>query len=525
MNDVSASREKKTRQELVGQGLTEKQIKTQQEEQRAKRNRIIYTVLGVVCVVLVAALLIWDSGFFQSRTPALTVSGKSYTAADLQYYYDSVYNSNYMYAQWGFISGLDYTKGPKDQYYDELNGKTWHDYFVDSAVEALTQLTALTNAADAAGYKISEEGRKTVQDSLSSLESTSLTQGYSSLNSYLKGRYGRFMTRAKYEEILLRDQRAREYENQYIDSLNFSDQDLESYYTEHADTMDLFGYNYVYFNGIADPTTGEDGTTVQPTEEQTAAAIQAAKDKAEALQTALKNGTSFEQATAQYAEDSKASVYADMSTVGSSAASPFSLFKEWMLEDGRKVGDVNLVESSAGNTFYVVQFMGRSRNTEQTGDVRHALIAAEQDEGATEPTQAQYDAAKAKADQLLANWLAANPDKSEDAFAQFVQENTADTSSASSGGLYTNVGASSGFVEDFTNWVLDPQRQPGETGVVQNTGSTVKGWHIMYFVQRHEETWKVNCRNSLTNETVNDWLDGLVKPLTVVRESGISSVG
>jgi len=519
MNDVSASREKKTRQELAGQGLTEKQIKAQQEEKRAKRNRIIYTVVGVVCIVLVAALLIWDSGFFQGRTPVLTVGDTTYTATDLQYYYDQVYNTNYMYAQLKYISGLDYTKGPKEQYYDELNGKTWHDYFIDCAVDQVTQTTALINAADAAGYQLSDEGRQTVRESISSLESSALTQGYTSLNSYLKGRYGRSMTRGKYEEILLRDQRAWEYRDQYVDSLSFTDQDLENYYTEHADTMDYFKYQYVTFSGTASTTTAEDGSTVQPTEEESAAALEQAKTNAEALQTALESGTSFEQATAQYSEDSKVTVKADQRMSGGALGN--TVYGSWLLESGRTEGDVTVITS--GTSYYVVQFISRGRDTEQRGDVRHALIAAEQDEGAEEPTQAQYDAAKAKAEKLLADWLAANPDKSEDSFAQLVEENTADTGSATTGGLYTNVSAYSNYDEQFAAWAVDPQRQPGDTGIVQNTSSTTKGWHIMYFVKRHEESWKESARSSLTSESLDSWLTGLTDALSVTRENNIGN--
>lgn len=61
-------------------------------------------------------------------------------------------------------------------------------------------------------------------------------------------------------------------------------------------------------------------------------------------------------------------------------------------------------------------------------------------------------------------------------------QNTADRGSQSSGGLYTGVSRYDGFIEDFTNWCLDSSRQPGDTGLVKNTGSSTQGWHIMYFV-------------------------------------------
>ena len=53
---MSASREKKSRQGKFEE-LTEKQLKAREEAARAKRNSVVYTIIGVVCALLVAALL------------------------------------------------------------------------------------------------------------------------------------------------------------------------------------------------------------------------------------------------------------------------------------------------------------------------------------------------------------------------------------------------------------------------------------------------------------------------------------
>ena len=45
---VSASREKKDRQDLSAQGPSEKNMKQKREDADAKRNRTIYTILGVL---------------------------------------------------------------------------------------------------------------------------------------------------------------------------------------------------------------------------------------------------------------------------------------------------------------------------------------------------------------------------------------------------------------------------------------------------------------------------------------------
>lgn len=97
-------------------------------------------------------------------------------------------------------------------------------------------------------------------------------------------------------------------------------------------------------------------------------------------------------------------------------------------------GDITLVEYAGGSSesynYCVALFHDRVRDDAPTADVRHILIGAA-DANIT-PTEEQYEQAKAKAEELLAQWEAG--DATEDSFAQLAQENSADTSSASNGG-------------------------------------------------------------------------------------------
>ena len=78
---MSASREKKTRQ-----GSTYAQRRNNKAEEKSSRMHVVYGVVGVVIAVLAIALLVWDSGFFQKRTTAVTIDGEDFTPAVVQYY-------------------------------------------------------------------------------------------------------------------------------------------------------------------------------------------------------------------------------------------------------------------------------------------------------------------------------------------------------------------------------------------------------------------------------------------------------
>ena len=127
-------------------------------------------------------------------------------------------------------------------------------------------------------------------------------------------------------------------------------------------------------------------------------------------------------------------------------------------------------------------------------DVRHMLIAVD---GYTEE---DWEECRQKAQKILDGFLANEP--TEEKFADLVMTHTADTSSASTGGLYTQLTKDTMFVNTFKAWYMEEGRKPGDTGIVQNTESGVQGYHIMYFVNstpiwEYEATLQVLAENTM----------------------------
>lgn len=508
---MSASREKKSRQ---GQAevINEKQLKAQQEAAQAKRNTIIYSVFGGVCAVAVAALLIWNSGVFQNREAAVTAGGENYSVATMQYHYNSVLNQYYMYSQYGMDVGFDPTQDPAGQMYDEEKGITWRDQLLDEAVTALAQTKALVAQAEAEGFQLSEEGANEIEHAMDDLVAASARNGFATVNSYLKAVYGRGMNKSKYEAAMRESQLAYEFQTAYAEKLTYTDEELDSYYAENKDTMDLFDYNFAVFEPAEDETKDTD------------ALLKEAKQKAEAVLAKVQSGVDFLEAAGEH-EHTEGEEHEHIDAYEERAISGAYLdpnYSEWLCAADRKAGDVTLVEDTDAACYYVVEFVGRARDEEVAGDVRHILVAAEQDEGATAPTEEQYEAAKTKAEELLEQWK--NGAATEESFAELAEAESADPGSAANGGLYENVSSQSGFIADFTNWAIDPARKVGDTGLVKNTGSSTKGWHIMYFVGQNEPVWKGEARAAIAGEDTAEWLDGLVEAAEVTRLDALENV-
>ena len=517
---MSASREKKQRQNDPAGGLTQKQIQERKEAQIKKRNNIIYMVIGVVVAILVVALLVWHSGFFQSRSTALTVDGRNYTPGEVAYYYNmAVQQNGYIMSLYGMY---DTSVDAREQIYDEETGETFYDYFMSLAETQIIQNKALSDAAEAEGMTLSEESQASVESDIESYRSQATQYGYPNLNSFLKAMFGQYMNqnvlRSCLEEIYL----ANQYYTAHSDSLTYDDATLQSYYEEHADDLDTFQYRYLYFSGTAASTTDEDGNTVEPTEEEQTAAMEAALTQADALVAEVEGGTAFDDAAqaAVDADEEESLTYDGQQTVVGSSVN--TSIRDWLIDSARRAGDVSVVETTNG--YYVVQFDGRYLDEEAIGqaDIRHILILADVEEGADEPTDEAMQAAEEQAQSILEEFESG--DRTAESFAALAEEYSEDPGSNTNGGLYEDVNRSTSFFTGFMDWIFADGRKAGDTGLVENTQQDQWGWHVMYLDTVDEVLWKYTASNALRSEDLNTWMEELTSGMEAVQGSGIGYV-
>lgn len=515
---MSASRERKNRQ-----GATYAQRRNNKAEEKSSRMHLVYGVAGAVIAVLVIALLVWDSGFFQKRTTALTIDGEDFTPATVQYYYHSAMMETLSYTQMGLNTGFDPNKDPKDQIQSEESNTTWYDYFLEQAIDNLTKVTMANHAAQKEGYTLSTVGQTYVDTVMEQTAQSVRASNYSSLEHYLRANYGSYMTEEVFKDILTAQTTAKYYAKSHQDGLTYSDEELEAYYQENKNDLDTFNYSvFTVQASIETTTTDEEGNKVDLTDEEKQAAFDTAKAQAKATAQEIQNKLAAGSDASALAEEYAEKVYsssAHQSQLGSSFSS--SSYAEWLYDAARQAGETTIVENDDSENYvfnyYVVQIDGRTRDEAATADVRHVLVSA-----GSNPTDEQFAQAEEKAQSLLDSWKSGSAD--EESFAVMAVQNTADSDSQSSGGLYTGVSRYDGFIQEFANWCLDSSRQSGDTGLVKNTGSSTKGWHIMYFVGWNDPAWKLIAQNALSSEATSEWSEGLYKDVEAQQGSGIQYV-
>lgn len=533
---MSASNKKQQRKAAQAEGLTQKQKLELSQAQAAKRQKTIYTVIGVVCAVAAAGLLIWNGmNGFKARGRlneiAATVGDETYTVADLQYYYSSV--RNYYYQLAAYI-GYDTTQPEGAQWYNEAEGQTYADFFRDSALTSLEQTAALCAAAKAENFTLSEEGQQSIDSQLAQIDIIRAQYGMSR-RSYFSSQYG--ITEEVFLRNLTNDTLASEYSNHHKDSLTYDDAALDEYYAEHSDILDSYDYRYFFISGAA-PTTDADGNTITPTDEDKAAAMEAAKQNADAavaaIQAAGDKEIAFAAEAPKYVSESTREAYAadpDYSlatgVMGNTLSQNGGAYANWLMDASRAYGDVTAIESTSSG-YFVVMFQDRYLDKTNSVNIRHILIKADTADstetdanGNPVPTQAALDAAKAEAEALLAQWQSG--DKTAESFGALAQEHSDDPDSKDNGGQYTRVPQGYMF-EGFDQWIFDPAREPGDTGLVENPQSGQQGWHVIYF-EGTDGYWESVATSAKQNTEQNEWLEDIYASVEAVAADGLQYVG
>ena len=510
---MSASSKKKLRKEQEAAKLTEKQLTEQKEAKKLK----LYTAAFVVVLAALLIVAVWvgvnqtitNTGVREKNTVAVTVGEHEISNAELSYFYIDYINNYYStygtYLSW---MGLDATLPLNEQVVDEETGLTWADDFVSAAQENARSVYALADAAKAAGFELPEAEKLEIEYSIQNIGAYATLYGYADADAYLKAMYGNGASEESYLEYSLLTALADAYYTNYSEALEYTDADYRAAEAENFNAYSSFDYNYYYlatskFEGDNAAAAAEEAANSLISEEITSVeAFDAAIAALEINADASASSTPCE----NYGYSSISTVYAD-----------------WIADSARQAGDMTVVANTSTtdgvetvNGYYVLFYNGSDDNTFVMPNVRHILVAFDHDhdDEATHEegtyTDAEKAAAKAEAEELLAQWEADGA--TEERFSEMANT-LSDDGDGTTGGLYENIYPGQ-MVENFEAWCYDAARKAGDTGIVE----TEYGYHVMYFCGTSELTYRdYQIDNELRSNALNTWYTGLVDAMTVTE--------
>lgn len=529
---MSASSKKKLRSEQNAAKMTEKQRAERKEAKKLK----LYTTLfvAVLAVMVVVAVCVGvtkavaNSGIRERKTTALTVGDHEISNAELSYFYMNAINSfTNNYGSYAAMFGLDTSKPLDEQVIDEDTGRTWADDFLDTAKNNAKTAYALADAAEAAGFTLSDEQAAEIDTTINNGKAYATIYGFSSFKDYLKAQYGSGSTEESYRDFITLNTLASAYYSHYSESLTYDDAALRAAEKDNYAKYSSFTYNTYYIAAnkfLEGGTTDDDGNTAYSDEEK-AASVKAAEEAAKSL-------TGEEIATVADFDAAIAALDINKDTEASSTAyedqlysSVSSTLRDWVCDGARAEGDKTVIANTSTTTddsgnettttsgYYAVFYTGSNDNTFPLVNVRHILVkfeggTADSSTGVTTYSDEEKAAAKQEAEDILNEWMSG--DATEDSFAALANEKS-DDGDGTTGGLYENVYPGQ-MVASFNDWCFDSSRKSGNTGIIESE----YGYHVMYFVGQSDTTYRdYQIENELRSADVEAWYSDTLDAVTM----------
>ncbi len=473
--------------------------------------KIVALVCAVVLLASIALAVVAKTGYFRRNTVVMNVGNTEINALEFNYgYYGALNNFYSQYYYYASMIGFDLSTSLKSQtcYFDST--KSWYEYFVDQTKTQYEELYLLYNKAAEEDFKMTEESAKSLEDSISELESAA-KEAKVSVNKYLQSMYGPNITLEEYKEYLTRRLIYADFYENYMDNLKYDAEKIEKYYSENKKDYDVVDY-YSY--------TAKADTKNNKTAEQVANGIKDASTDVKTYLEALKGivgEDTFKEET--YLKEDSAYTKDDDTS-------------EWLFNDERKAGDVTVIKkaatsSSSTDTYTVICFVERGRETYKLATMRHILFSVEEltddkgnpiedKDGKTQTNDAEM---KAEAEKILKQWK--DGAATEESFAALVKDNSDDEGSIKTEGLYEDFDKNT-MVDEITDWIWAEGRKTGDCEIVK----TDYGYHIVYFVEYGDEKWNFDVVSTLKSKDYSDYLDALKKEYPVsFNDKGLSQVG
>ena len=286
---MSASNKKKLRKEQAQAQMTNRQNAASKEAKKQKSMTLTFWVVMVLCVcITVGALLVNPvKNVVYRNTTAVQVGDYEVSAVELNYFYvDAI--TKFQQTNSSYISYLLNTSSPLgDQVQNKETGATWADYFIDQAHNNIQSTYGVYDLAMSEGFKLSEEDQSSLDNTMLYMSMYASLYGYSSVDAYLIALYGNGASeetyRSYYEKCIIAEQ----YYAYYADSLEYDAEALSTYQKDIPYQFNSYTYSYYYlaanrFYPEGAGTTDENNK-VTYTDEETAAAVEAAQKVAEEL--------------------------------------------------------------------------------------------------------------------------------------------------------------------------------------------------------------------------------------------------
>lgn len=272
--------------------------------------------------------------------------------------------------------GLDTTLPLSEQEYEP--GKTWEQYFLESAISGLEQNYALAQYAAANGYELSEED-KAVIESITATEGDFYEEytagGFASADEYIQTYFGKGTDAAAYQEYNRMYFAAADCYYAKVDELTaaLSEEDVLAHYEANADNYAAQGIlkcNNINVRHILIQPEGEESTWTDETWKAAEQRTQEIYDEWCKNPTEEAFATLAGEVTQDPGSAETGGLYEDVAP-----GDMVTEFNDWCFDAGRQVGDHGIVKTSYG--YHIMYFVGQAETRKWYETAQQELLSAQ----------------------------------------------------------------------------------------------------------------------------------------------------
>jgi hypothetical protein len=435
--------------------------KAKAQERKDRFRRCVVVTIASAAVLGLIILIVAGSGVLPANMTVLTIDGVKISGAEFDFHYYNEFQQTWrLYQEYDMLHFLNLDPNRSFRRQEAGGDRTWAQIFEEEAISTLSLIVAQSEAAKREGIGLTAEDRETLDSSVEYVELVAEMNGVSA-DRFLRSQYGRGITLKSYRAILERIFLSDRYTTDFVEALNWTSDDLEEYYQNNREDFDFIDFHAFIISAVPADLQSRDE---EYTEEELEEYRDAQKKKAEEMLSRVTVSEAFWELSLEYIvdedehddddhdhDDEDITLFEKIS-VGTMGSDPPAVY---LTDEARRPGDKTLIEDE--DEFVILLFVSRYR-----------------EEGASTDEEV-----KALAESILAGWL--NGGAGEDAFAELARLHSADGNS-DRGGIYEGVRRGQ-MVETFNDWCFDPERKPGDSGIVE----TQFGQHIMFFVGVNED--------------------------------------
>lgn len=294
---------------------------------------------------------------FENRNQVVATMGDvTLTNGQLQiYYWTSVLDFLKANRDYIYYFGIDFSR-PLDQqecFVDEYD--TWQDYFLQDAWDDWHKYQAMAIEASKAEMKLPEDLQKVLDDLETSMTEEAQKNGFDSLDAMVQNDYGPGCTFTDYETYLRVYFQGYTYFNEMRKQVEINDQVLSDYFDAHAEALTeqgykkddtkVYGVRHILIEVVGTKVEG-DKTTV--TDEDWETCRQKAQKILDDWLAGEHTEITFAELASKHSTDPGSNTEGGLYSGLDANTNFVTPFKDWYLDENRKVGDYGLVKTTYG---------------------------------------------------------------------------------------------------------------------------------------------------------------------------------